>query len=467
MVMTVKKGQILEVEIENLIFGGRGLARVDGFALFVEKVVPGDKVQVRVFRKKKHYAEARVLKVMHPSPFRVTPPCRYSGFCGGCPWQFLDYEKQLIFKREQVVESLEHIGGLKEILVHPALPSEKQFGYRNKMEFSFSDRRWLLPEEFFLPDASKDFALGLHVPGSFHKVLDIDACLIQPALGNNILGEVRRYARQSGIAPYGLKSHKGFWRFLMLRHSSSYDTWMVNIVTSEERTPWVEPLARLLCDRYENITSVVNNVNARRASIAVGERERVLAGEPVVRDRIGGFEFEISANSFFQTNTAGAECLYHVAKAYAGLTGKESVLDLYSGTGTIAIFLAHRARKMVGIEISETAVEDAKKNCVKNQIDNCQFMCMDIRKGLHQILQRPDVMIIDPPRAGMHPDVLQAVCTQRPQRIVYVSCNPATLARDLATLKECYHVAEVQPVDMFPHTHHIECVARLDSICCP
>ncbi|MDY6951414.1 MAG: 23S rRNA (uracil(1939)-C(5))-methyltransferase RlmD [Thermodesulfobacteriota bacterium] len=462
--MTVKKGQILELKIEKLIFGGRGLAWVDGFAIFVEKAVPGDEVRARVFRKKKNHAEARVLALLQPSPFRIAPPCPYSGFCGGCPWQFLDYEKQLAFKTEQVVESLEHIGQLRDVPVHPAIPSEREFGYRNKMEFSFSDRRWLLPEELSQPEISKGFALGLHVPGSFHKVLDIDACLLQPPLGNKILGEVRRYTRQSGIPPYGLKSHRGFWRFLMLRYSPSYDNWMVNIVTSEEQTPWVAPLSRWLCEKFENVISVVNNVNTRRAAIAVGERERVLAGQPVVRDRIGGFEFEISANSFFQTNTAGAECLYGVAKDYARLTGKESVLDLYSGTGTIAIFLADGASKIVGVEISETAVEDAKKNCQKNQIDNCQFMCLDIRKGLHLFKEKTDVMIVDPPRAGMHPDVVNAVCQQRPARIVYVSCNPATLARDLATLKAFYRVAEVQPVDMFPHTHHIECVARLESM---
>jgi 23S rRNA (uracil1939-C5)-methyltransferase len=462
--VTVKKGQILELKIEKLIFGGRGLARVNGFALFVERVVPGDEVRVRVFRKKKNHAEARVVDLLHPSPFRVAPPCRYSGFCGGCPWQFLDYEKQLVFKRRHVVESLEHIGQLKGIRVHPAIPSEKRFGYRNKMEFSFSDRRWLLPEELSNSDVSAGFALGLHVPGSFAKVLDIDACLIQPALGNHILGEVRDYTRQSGIPPYGLRSHSGFWRFLMLRHAPSCDTWMVNIVTSEEQTPWVEPLCRLLCAQYGNITSVVNNVNTRRASIAVGQSQRLLAGEPVIKDKIGDFEFEISANSFFQTNTAGAERLYNVVKAYAGLTGKEAVLDLYSGTGTISIFLSAGAREIVGIEIAETAVEDARKNCKKNRVDNCQFLCADIAAGLKRIQQRTDVMIIDPPRVGMHPDVVKAVCTDRPARIVYVSCNPTTLARDLALLKDHYHVAEVQPVDMFPHTYHIESVARLELI---
>jgi len=462
--MTVKKGQVLDLKIEKLIFGGRGLSRVDGFTVFVDRTVPGDEVQARVFRKKKNHAEARVLSLIAPSPFREVPPCRYSGFCGGCPWQFLDYEKQLAFKREQVVESLEHIGQLEGIPVHPVIPSEQRFQYRNKMEFSFSDRRWLLPEELSKKEVSKDFALGLHVRGSFDKVLDVDTCLIQPELGNSILGAVREHVRETGIPPYGLKSHKGFWRFLMLRHSASNDTWMVNIVTSEEQRPWTEPLARLLSERYENITSIVNNVNTRRASIAIGEQERLLAGEPFIRDKIGDFEFEISANSFFQTNTAGAERLYDVVKAYAALTGKETVLDLYSGTGTIPIFLSREARKIVGIEILETAVEDARRNCERNQVDNCQFLWGDIQAGLEHVKERTDVMVIDPPRAGMHPDVVKEVCSHRPGRIVYVSCNPATLARDLALLKAYYHIAEVQPVDMFPHTYHIECVARLELI---
>ncbi len=460
--MTIRKGQILELKIEKLILGGRGLARVNGFAIFVERAVPGDEVRVRVFRKKKSHAEARVVDLLTPSPFRVVPPCRYSGFCGGCPWQFLDYEKQLLFKREHVLESIEHIGKLDDVVVHPVVPSEKILGYRNKMEFSFSDRRWLLPEELSQDDISKGFALGLHVPGTFHKVLDIDACLLQPTFGNKILSEMRSYVKESGIACYGLKSHEGFWRFLMLRHSSSYDTWMVNIVTSEGQTSWVQPLADLLYDKHENIFSVVHNVNTRRASIAIGEREGLLAGEPFIMDRIGGFEFEISANSFFQTNTAGAGRLYDAVKTYAGLTGRETVLDLYSGTGTIPIFLSNEAAKIIGIEIAETSVEDAGKNCKRNHVDNCQFICGDIKTGLQQIQERADVMVIDPPRAGMHPDVVKAVRALAPGRIVYVSCNPATLARDLAMLKEDYHVAEVQPVDMFPHTYHIECVARLE-----
>ncbi len=462
--MTLKKGQILELRIDKLIFGGKGLARVNGLAIFVERAVPGDKVRVRVFKKKKNHAEARVVELIDPSPFRVKPPCRYCGFCGGCTWQFLDYEKQLFFKREYVVESLEHIGQLRSVLVHPIIPSEKIFAYRNKMEFSFSDRRWLLPEELSRKDIPKDFALGLHVPGTFDKVLDTEACLLLPDTGNKILRAVRDYVRESGIPPYGLKSHKGFWRFLMLRHGASQDKWMVNIVTSEEQRPWVQPLANLLYQEYENITSVVNNINTRKAGIAVGQWEILLAGQPFISDRIAGFEFEISANSFFQTNTAGTARLYETVKAYAGLTGKEAVVDLYSGTGTISIFLSDCARKVIGIEISEGAVQDAQKNCQKNGIRNCQFICKDIKEGLKDITDRPEVLVIDPPRAGMHRDVVKAVCRLSPDRIVYLSCNPPTLARDLGLLKEEYHVVEVQPVDMFPHTYHVESVARLERL---
>jgi 23S rRNA (uracil1939-C5)-methyltransferase len=462
--MTVTKGQILELRIERLVLGGRGLARVNGLAIFVEQAVPGDEVRVRVFKKKKNHAEARVVELIAPSPFRVRPVCRYCGFCGGCTWQFLDYEKQLFFKREHIVESLEHIGQLRDIRVHPVITSGKIFGYRNKMEFSFSDRRWLLPEELSVDSISKDFALGLHVPGTFDKVLDTEACLLLPDTGNKILSDVRRHVKESRIPPYGLKSHKGFWRFLMLRHASSHDKWMVNIITSEEQRPWVQPLADLLCEKHKNIASVVNNVNTTKAGIAVGQWETLLSGEPFISDKIAGFEFEISANSFFQTNTGGAALLYETVKACAGLTGRETVVDLYSGIGTIPIFLSDRASKVIGIEMSEGAVRDAQKNCEKNRIRNCSFICKDIKDGLKDVTDSPDVMVIDPPRAGMHKDVIKIVRSLSPGRIVYVSCNPATLARDLALLKEDYLVAQVQPVDMFPHTYHIESVARLEKL---
>ncbi len=367
---------------------------------------------------------------------------------------------QLAYKQRHVSDALEHIGLIKGVEVHPALSSEKIYEYRNKMEFSCADRRWLLPGEMEV-GIDTGFAVGLHVPGTFHKVLDIDACLIQPTLGNDILNTARSYMRASALPAYGLKSHEGFWRFLMLRHSAAYDRWMVNIITAADRRDAVYPLAERLMETYPSIVSVVNNVTARKAGIAVGEFEVPLMGDTVIRDRIGRFEFEISANSFFQTNTRGAGKLYDAVRTYAELSGDETVLDLYCGTGTIGIYLSDAARAVTGIEIVESAVADARRNCRLNGIDNCRFAAGDIRELLAGVEKRPEVMVIDPPRVGMHKDVVRQVIAMAPPKIVYVSCNPATLARDLAMMADDYHVAEVQPVDMFPHTFHIESVARL------
>ncbi len=459
--MRIKKGQIFEAAIEDVAFGGKGIARIDGLAVFVDQAVTGDTVAARIVRKRKKYAEARVLHLVSPSPDRIPAPCPYSGYCGGCKWQFLRYDRQLDYKRRHVAESLRHIGGLEDVSVHPTLPADPIFGYRNKMEFSCADRRWLLPAEMHREDVDISFALGLHVPGTFHKVLDTQACLLQPDRGNVLLDTVRQEMRRSGLPPYGLRSHQGFWRFLMLRHSVAHDRWMVNLITAAEDTDRLKPMAERIMKDYPEVASVVNNVTARKAAIAFGEYEIALAGERGLRDRIGPYEFEISANSFFQTNTRSARRLYQIAKAYARLSGSDRVVDLYCGTGTIAIYLAEAARQIDGIEIAESAVEDARRNCALNGIGNCRFLYGDVRARLSE-LKTPDVMIIDPPRDGMHKDVVSQVMTMGPRRIVYVSCNPATLARDIAVLKSAYRVAEVQPVDMFPHTWHIESVARLE-----
>ena len=462
--MAVKKGQVLELDIIDVVFGGSGLARVDGLAVFVDHTVPGDRVQARVYKKKKNYAMASVIEIDHPSPFRVQPPCAYSGMCGGCKWQFLDYEKQLEYKRAHVSESIEHIGLIKGVTVHPAVPSELIYGYRNKMEFSCSDRRWLMPDELGQEGIDRGFALGLHVPGTFHKVLDTRKCLLMPEEGNQILNDIRRYMQTSGIPVYGLRSHVGFWRFVMLRHSAAYDQWLVNIITSSEDRNAVQPLADKLTETYPRIVAVVNNITSRKAGIAIGEYEILLAGNPTLRDRIGSLEFEISANSFFQTNSRGAERLYSIVKSYAELTGRESVLDLYCGTGTIAICLADSAAQVTGIELVESAVIDARKNAQLNGVSNCHFVQGDIADVLGDRQRSPEVMIIDPPRAGMHKNVVRHVLNMAPERIVYVSCNPATMARDMGMLKERYRMLEVQPVDMFPHTFHVESVAKLDRI---
>lgn len=462
--MTVKKGQTVDLTISDMAFGGKGLARLDGYAVFVDQSVPLDRVAARIVKKKKNYAEARIVDLLEPSPHRVTPPCPYSGYCGGCKWQFVAYEQQLAYKRQQVAAALEHIGGIQGVPVHPTVPSERRFGYRNKMEFTCSDRRWLMPHEMDREGLDTEFALGLHVPGTYYKVLDTTACLLQPEAGNQILDDLRSYIRASNRPVYGLRSHTGFWRFAMLRHSVSEDCWMVNLITAAEDERVLRPLADRLMDRYPRIVSVVNNVTARPAGIAVGEYEVHLAGAATLMDRIGDYRFEISANSFFQTNTRGAESLYHTVKTYAMLTGAETVVDLYCGTGTIAIYLSNSAEQIVGLEIAESAVKDARLNCLSNQVTNCRFIQGDIRETLAGMDVRADVMVIDPPRVGIHKDVVAQILEMGAARIVYVSCNPATMARDLALLKDRYRIMEVQPVDMFPHTFHIESVARLEKM---
>jgi 23S rRNA (uracil1939-C5)-methyltransferase len=459
----VKKGQVLEVDIADVAFGGRGLTRVNGLAVFVDQTAPLDQARIRIVRKRKNHAEAVLVELLRPSPHRVRAPCPYSGTCGGCRWQFIDYAKQLDLKRRHVAEALEHIGRLNGVPVHDTIASANIFHYRNKMEFTFSDRRWLMPQELGQRDVDRNFALGLHVPGTFYKVLDTRACLLQPAQGNAVLETVREFARASEEPVYGLKSHEGFWRFTMLRHSVADDGWMVNIVTASDKSERLQPLAGSLMASHAGMVSVVNNVTSRRAGISQGQQEILLAGDPRIVDRIGEFEFEISANSFFQTNTTGAQRLLEVVRDYAGLKGGERVLDLYSGTGTIAISLSPSAGVVTGIEIAGSAIADAVKNCRRNRVDNCRFLHGDMLSVLPRLTDVPDVVIVDPPRAGMHKKVVQQVMEMAAERIVYVSCNPATLARDLALLYERYSIREVRPVDMFPHTYHVEAVARLEK----
>jgi 23S rRNA (uracil1939-C5)-methyltransferase len=359
------------------------------------------------------------------------------------------------------MDSISQIGNLHEAKINEVIPSQSRFAYRNKMEFSFCDRRWLLPEEMERKSSEGEFALGLHVPGTFYKVIDVENCLLQHDTGNRLLRAVKQYAKNSGLPAYGLKTHKGFWRFLSLRYSVSDDEWMVNIVTSENRPEIVNPLVSHLERNFNKIGTIVNNITSRKASISTGEKEFVLTGKGFINDKIGDFRFQISSNSFFQTNTPAAQNLFETVSRFAGLTGAESVLDLYSGTGTIPIFLSKMAKNISGIEISESAVMDARKNCEQNNVSNCHFICGDMREALTRIEKRPDLIIVDPPRAGMHKDVLSRVLEMKPERIVYVSCNPTTMARDISLMAPEYALSEIQPVDMFPHTYHIESVSKL------
>ena len=462
--MDIRRGDTIELTVEKVVYGGRGFAHIDKMAIFVDKAVPGDRVIARVVRVKKNFAESRVLEVIEASPHRTIAPCPYSDYCGGCNWQFIEYEKQLEYKYTFVEDLLNHIGKVTNFRIHHILPSSRIFGYRNKMEFSFSGKGWVLPEERDKKGDNKDFALGLHMPGTFDKIIDIEGCLLQKEKGNEILREVKRYAKASGVPVYGLKSHQGFWRYLMLRHSFAFNEWMVNIVTSEERDAPVQGLASILTDRFKEITSLVNNVNARKGGTAVGEWERVLAGERNIRDKIGAFTFEMSANSFFQTNSPLSQRLYQTVRDFASLTGKETILDLYCGIGTVSVYLAGQASRIIGMDISNSAIADARRNCELNGINNCEFLCGDARMLLSQVTIHVDLLVTDPPRTGMHKKVIEQILGLLPDRIIYISCNPATLARDIFLLKERYRIEEVQPIDLFPNTYHIESIARLERV---
>jgi len=450
-----KKGEQLELKVTDLALGGKGIAKVDDFTFFVESTLPGDLVKAQITRLKPNYGEAKSLEIISPSSFRVGPRCSHFGICGGCAWQNLDYPRQVEFKTKQVRETLEHIGGFSNPPVKPAIPSPEIFYYRNKMEFSFSADHDNLP------------VLGLHKKDRFDLVFNLDKCYLQSETSNLIVQFIREFVKRNQISIYDLKTHQGLLRFLTIREGKNTAEIMINIVTDKGDFPEGKILAQGLSEKFPQIKSVVRNINPHKAQIAVGEKEEVLAGENFITEKIGDFIFEISANSFFQTNTKQAEKLYEVILGMADLKGKETVLDLYSGTGTISFYLAQKSQKVVGVESNPKTVQDAKKNAELNKISNCQFICEEAKTFLALALIRQekfDLIVIDPPRAGLHPQVVENILKLSPPEIIYVSCNPATLARDLKFLcEEKYQIELVQPLDMFPHTFHIESVAKLSK----
>ena len=459
--MALRRSELLDIRIEKMANGGNGIARHEGMVVFVPGSVSGDTVRVMVSRKKKEYAEARIIEILAPSPLRINPSCPHAEFCGGCQWQHIDYDAQLSFKQDIVKECVERIGGLIGTPVHPVIPSPKEFRYRNKMEFSFSDRRWV--PRLDKPLSEFPFTLGLHVPGTFNKVIDIEECLLLPEEGSEILRSAKALLQDTSVPVYGLKSHSGYWRFLTLRYSAVSKGWLVNIITSDEKRGVLPAVAERLCKEFPSISGFVHTVNSRKAAIAAGEKESSLMGQGFLLDTIGPWKFRISASSFFQTNSLGASRLYDTIAKFAALRGSEQVLDLYSGTGTIPIYLSKEALAVTGMELNEQAVMDARVNCEINGVQNCSFIVGDIRELLKEGKATAEVVVADPPRSGMHKDVTENLLETAPGRIVYVSCNPATLARDLALLSKGYEICEIQPVDMFPHTHHVESVARLEK----
>lgn len=463
----MQKGDEVILTVDNLSGEGTTVARVDGMVFFVEKAVPGDTVKARVWKVKKNFAEARAIEIITPSVNRVEPKCKHFGVCGGCKWQNYSYEAQLKSKQELVLNAFKRIGNFENPEVKPVIGCETPYYYRNKMEFTFSNYRWLSDEEMKTDeDAKPEIALGLHVPQRWDKVVDLEECWLQSELSSAILNSVREIAKGWGLTVYLSDTQTGYLRHLVVRESKRTGEVMVNLVTSTHWPEGMEKLTTLLVKHFPQITTVVNNVTARRSMVAFGEEERVYHGSGFITDKLGEYTFRISANSFFQTNTLQAEKLYDVVKRLAGLRPTDVVYDLYSGTGTIAIYVSDAVERVIGIEVVGSAIADAERNVETNHISNCYFLQGDLKDRLTKDSSwlndhpKPNVIIADPPRSGMHAKVVEQIIKLSPERVVYVSCNPSTQARDAALLtKGGYTLEVVQPVDMFPHTDHIEAVA--------
>lgn len=465
--MSLKKGAEVELEIDSAAFKGKGIGKVDGLAVFVPNTAPGDRVKARIIKKKKNYREAKLLEVLEEGPERIEPRCRHATNCGGCNWQHVSYEHQLEFKQEQVRDHMHRIGGLNHLEVNKTIGCEDIFYYRNKMEYSIGHKRWLSREEINRDEFVSDrcFAAGLHAPGRFDKILNISECHLQHPISYKILDSIRSWCKEHDIPPFNRIDHQGFMRNVVIRKAYHTDDLMVNIVTYQDDEEIVGNLAEALLEQFSEITTIINNVNDTRSPTAVGRYEKVLYGPGYITDHIGPFHFNIDANAFFQTNTGQAEQLYGVAKKFADIQPGEIIYDLYCGVGTLSIFLSDKAKQVVGIELEEVAIKNAKKNAAENEVQNVAFVEGEMKDVFTEKITdqygEPDCLITDPPRSGMHPDVVKRLKELKVPKLVYVSCNSSTMARDLKELSEVYNILEVQPVDMFPQTYHIETVANL------
>lgn len=454
-----------QVEITGVAAEGKALARVNDLVVFVPFAAPGDIVDLQLMRKKHNYAEARIVKFHAYSSLRVNPFCEHFGVCGGCKWQHVAYDYQLQFKRQQVEDNLTRIGKIPLPEILPTKGSAKQQYYRNKLEFSFSNKSWLTYEQLQTePEFDCRNALGFHIPGMFDKVLDIKKCWLQDDISNRIRLSIRQCAIDNHYPFFDLREQIGFMRNIIIRTSSTGEVMLI-VVFFEPDMVRIERMMQHIADTFPEITSLLYIVNQKRNDTIADQEVCVFRGRDYIWESMEGLRFKIGPKSFYQTNSEQAYELYKVAREFAGLTGTELVYDLYTGTGTIANFVARQSRKVVGIEYVPEAIEDAKENARINGLDNTLFYAGDMKDILTEDFieehGRPEVIITDPPRAGMHDDVIKTILFASPERIVYVSCNPATQARDLSLLDAKYKVERVQPVDMFPHTHHVENVVLL------
>lgn len=458
------------IMITGVAAEGKAIAKVDNLVIFVPYVVPGDVVDLQIRRKKHNYAEAEAVNIRQYSDLRATPFCQHYGVCGGCQWQVLPYTEQLKYKQQQVIDNLTRIGKIKLPEISPILGSEQTQGYRNKLEYTFSNKRWLTRDEVAQNVIYEQMnAVGFHIPGAFDKVLAIEKCWLQDDVSNHIRNAIRDYAYKHQYTFINLRTHEGMLRNLIIR-TSSIGQLMVIIIAQIKTNEEMESFRYLLqyvADTFPEITSLLYIIN-NKVNDSIGDLDvHTFKGQDHIFEEMEGLRFKVGPKSFYQTNSRQAYHLYQIVRQFAALTGTELVYDLYTGTGTIANFVSRQARQVIGIEYVPEAIEDARINSEINGINNTSFIAGDMKDILTEefVYQhgKPDVIITDPPRAGMHPDVVKVILQTAPQRIVYVSCNPATQARDLQSLDSEYEVKAVQPVDMFPHTYHVENVVLLEK----
>lgn len=456
---------IADVQITDVAAEGNALARVDDMVVFIPYGAPGDVADVKIVKKKRSWAQGRIERLTTPSPIRQKPRCAHFGVCGGCSWQHLPYSLQLQCKERQVRDALERIAKVKLPAITPIVGAANTWAYRNKMEYTFSDRSYLTPDEIAsgVEVADRD-ACGFHVGGAFDKVLDIEACHLQAPLGDEIRLWLKAFAKERGYAFHNIRSHQGLMRTVMIRLASTGQSMAVVVFARDDKEAVADVMDNMR-RRFPDITSLQYVVNTK-ANDSITDQEVILhSGQPYIEEEMDGLRFRVGPKSFYQTNSAQAHRLYDVAREEAALTGQELVYDLYTGTGTIANYISRRARRVIGIEYVPEAIRDARVNSRVNGIDNTEFYAGDMKAVLTDdfIAEHgsPDVIIVDPPRDGMHPSVVEVLLRARAPRIVYVSCNPATQARDVALLDAAYEVTSVRPVDMFPHTRHVENVVTL------
>jgi 23S rRNA (uracil1939-C5)-methyltransferase len=462
-----RKDDIVEFKIDDIASEGNGIGRLNGeFVVFVPKTVPGDTVKARIKKTKKNYSEATLLELLEKSPFRVKPECRYFGTCNGCKMQNVEYQKQLDIKTNIVKSAMERIGGFPDLAVPGAIGSENIYFYRNKLEFSFSRDRWLTEDDMNNDAADRTFALGYHIPGFIEKVLDIEECSLQSKTSNKILNLTRDFFRSRGITVYTTKTHTGFLRFLVIRQAAVTGELMINLITLEHDAELMVKYSKQISESVPEVTTIVNSITGRKAQVAYAEESYLIHGKGFIEERIGNYRFKITPNSFFQTNSRQCEVLFEKAAEFAQFGSNESVLDLYCGCGAISLYISSLVKSVKGIELNPESIEMARENALINSVNNCEFKSEDVKDFLGSMAAGNegefDSFVLDPPRSGIHPKAAEYILQIRPKKIIYVSCNPGTQARDLQLLSTGYTISKIQPVDMFPHTLHIENVVRLD-----